>query len=155
MDRRGSSRIAHERQQTEEEIQVLHQTIERLQVQLTEETKKYERVHRDRNVSVKNLADAEKGARRQVDELTARDATIAQLRDQLDRVTAESNKKSTKIEDLQRALNRARPGYKGAQGMPRRRSHLSPVLTSRSMDHIGTVTSSTSYLSQSRMPGVE
>ena len=121
MDRRGSSRIAHERQQTEEEIQVLHQTIEGLQVQLTEETKKYERMHRDRNVSVKNLADAEKGARRQVDELTARDATIAQLRDQLDRVTAESNKKSTKIEDLQRALNRARPGYKGAQGMPRRR----------------------------------
>ena len=95
MDRRGSSRIAHERQQTEEEIQVLHQTIEGLQVQLTEETKKYERMHRDRNVSVKNLADAEKGARRQVDELTARDATIAQLRDQLDRVTAESNKKST------------------------------------------------------------
>ena len=131
MDRRGSSRIAHERQQTEEEIQVLHQTIEGLQVQLAEETKKYERMHRDRNVSVKNLADAEKGARRQVDELTARDATITQLRDQLDRVTAESNKKSTKIEDLQRALNRARPGYKGAQGMPLRRSHLSPVLTSR------------------------
>jgi chromosome segregation ATPase len=131
LDRRGSSRIAHERQQTEEEIQVLHQTIEGLQVQLTEETKKYERMHRDRNVSVKNLADAEKGARRQVDELTARDATIARLRDQLDRITAESNKKSTKIEDLQRALNRARPGYKGAQDMPRRRSHLSPVLTSR------------------------
>ena len=57
-------------------------------------------MHRDRNVSVKNLADAEKGARRQVDELLARDATIIQLTDQLDRVTAESNKKSTKIEDL-------------------------------------------------------
>ena len=47
-----------------------------------------------------NLADAEKGARRQVDELLARDATIVQLTDQLDRATAESNKKSTKIEDL-------------------------------------------------------
>ncbi len=57
-------------------------------------------MHRDRNVSVKNLADAEKGAKRQVDELLARDATIIQLTDQLDRVTAESNKKSTKIEDL-------------------------------------------------------
>ena len=49
---------------------------------------------------MKNLADAEKGARRQVDELTAKELIIIQLRDQLDRVTAESNKKSTKIEDL-------------------------------------------------------
>ena len=100
LDRRGSSRIAHERQQNEEEIQALNQTIEGLRGHLDLETKKYERMLRDRTASVKNLADAEKGARRQVDELTARDATITQLRDQLDRVTTDSNKKLTKIEDL-------------------------------------------------------
>ena len=100
LDRRGSSRIAHERQQNEEEIQALNQTIEGLRGHLDLETKKYERMLRYRTASVKNLADAEKGARRQVDELTARDATITQLRDQLDRVTTDSNKKSTKIEDL-------------------------------------------------------
>ena len=86
--------MAQERQRNEEEIQALHQTIEGLRVQVAEETKKY-----DRNASVKNLAEAEKGARRQVDELMAR-ATIIQLTDQLDKVTADSNKKSTKIEDL-------------------------------------------------------
>ena len=89
-----------ERQQSEREVHALHQTIETLCAQVAEETKKYERMHRDRNASVTNLTNAEKGARRQVDELLARDATIIQLTDQLDRVTAESNKKSTKIEDL-------------------------------------------------------
>ena len=100
LDRQGSSRRAQERQQSERKVHALHQTIETLRAQVAEETKKYERMHRDRNASVKNLTNAEKGARRQVDELLARDATIIQLTDQLDRVTAESNKKSTKIEDL-------------------------------------------------------
>ena len=76
LDRRGSSRLAYDRQQNEEEIHALNQTIEGLRVQLDLETMKYERMLRDRNASVKNLADAEKGARRQVDELAARDATI-------------------------------------------------------------------------------
>ena len=49
---------------------------------------------------MKNLAEAEKGAKRQVEELAARDATITQLRDQIDKITADSIKKSTKIEDL-------------------------------------------------------
>ena len=49
---------------------------------------------------MKNLAEAEKGAKRQVEELAARDATITQLRDQLDKVTTDSIKKSTKIEEL-------------------------------------------------------
>ena len=35
-----------------------------------------------------------------LEELAARDATITQLRDQLEKVTTDSNKKSTKIEDL-------------------------------------------------------
>ena len=69
---------------------------------LVDETKKYERMLRDRNASVKNLAEAEKGASRQVEDLAAREATITQLRDQLDIVTTDSDKKSTKIEDLRR-----------------------------------------------------
>ncbi len=44
---------------------------------------------RDRNASMKNLAEAEKGAKRQVEELAAREATITQLRDQLDKITAD------------------------------------------------------------------
>ena len=87
--------LLQERQQSEREIHALHQTIETLRAQVAEEIKKYERMHRDRNASVKNLTDAEKGARRQVDELMTRDATIIELTDQLERVTAESNKKST------------------------------------------------------------
>ena len=100
LDRRGSSRRDKERHQNEQEIRALHQTIDELRKQVDADTKKYERILRDRNASMLNLADAEKGARRQVEELTARELTITQLRDQLDRVTAESNKKSTKIEDI-------------------------------------------------------
>jgi phage shock protein A len=89
-----------DRQRTEEEIDALTQGNEGLRIQLVEETKKYERMLRDRNASVKNLAETEKGARRQGAELTARDATITQLRDQLEKVTADSIKKSARIEDL-------------------------------------------------------
>ena len=67
---------------------------------MVDETKKYERMLLDCSASVKNLAEAEKGARRKVEELAARDATITQLRDQREKVTTDSNKKSTKIEDL-------------------------------------------------------
>ena len=89
-----------DRQRTEEEIDALTQGNDGLRIQLVEEAKKYERMLRDRNASVKNLAEAEKGNRRQGAELTVRDATITQLRDQLEKVTADSIKKSAKIEDL-------------------------------------------------------
>jgi len=100
LERRGTSWLMRDRQRIEEEIDALTQGNEGLRVRLVDETKKYERMLRDRNASVKNLAEAEKGARRQVEELAAKDATITQLRDQLEKVTADSNKKSTKIEDL-------------------------------------------------------
>ena len=100
MERRGTNRLMRDRQRTDEEIDALTQGNEGLRVRLVDETKKYERMLRDRNASMKNLAEAEKGAKRQVEELAARDATITQLRDQIDKITADSIKKSTKIEDL-------------------------------------------------------
>ena len=57
---------------------------------LTEETKK----------NVKNLNEAESEVRRQGAELSNRDGTIAKLTDQLYKVTRDSIKKSTKIDDL-------------------------------------------------------
>ena len=100
MERRGTNRLMRDRQRTDEEIDALTQGNEGLRVRLVDETKKYERMLRDRNASMKNLAETEKGAKRQVEELAARDATITQLRDQIDKITADSIKKSTKIEDL-------------------------------------------------------
>ena len=70
LERRGTSRLMRDRQRTEEEIDALR-------VRLVDDTKKYELMLRDCNASVKNLAEAEKGARRQGEELAARDATIA------------------------------------------------------------------------------
>ena len=67
---------------------------------LIEETKKYERMLRDRNASASNLTEAESGARRQGVELSARDGTIVKLKEQLDKVTNDFLKKSTKIEGL-------------------------------------------------------
>ena len=54
----------------------------------------------ERNASAKNLTEAESGARRQVVELAARDGTITKLKEQLDKVTSDSIKESTTIEDL-------------------------------------------------------
>jgi hypothetical protein len=51
------------------ELEALMQNNEDLR--LAEETKKYERMLRDRNASVKNLTEAEIGARHQGGELTA------------------------------------------------------------------------------------
>jgi len=100
LERRGKNRLMRDRERIEEEIDALTQDNEGLRVRLVDETKKYERMLRDRNAFVKNLAEAEKVARRQLEELAARDATIIQLRDKLDKVTVDSNKKTTKIEDL-------------------------------------------------------
>jgi arginyl-tRNA synthetase len=81
-------------------MEALQQCNEERRVLLTEETQKYERMLRDRNASTKNLTEAESGVRRQGVELSARDGTIIKLKEQLDKVTNDSIKKSTKTEDL-------------------------------------------------------
>jgi chromosome segregation ATPase len=73
---------------------------------LEAETKKSERLDRDRSRSVKNLAEAESGARRQGAELSNRDGTIATLTDKLEKVTRDSIKKSTTINELQRDVDK-------------------------------------------------
>jgi len=55
--------------QNEIELETLRQSNEKLRMLLADETKKYERMLRDRNKSAKNLAEAESGARRQGTEL--------------------------------------------------------------------------------------
>ena len=62
---------------------------EDLRMLLAEETKKYERMLRDFNASVKNLTEAELGARRQGGKLEHIN----------EKVTSDSIKKSIKIED--------------------------------------------------------
>ena len=81
-------------QRLENEVAALTQGNEGLRVRLVDETKRYERMLRDRNASMKNLAEAEMGAKRQVEDLAARDATITQLRDQVTKITADTIKKS-------------------------------------------------------------
>ena len=54
---------------------------------LEEETKKSERLVRDRSKAIKNLAEAESGARRQGADFSNRDGTITTLTDKLDKVT--------------------------------------------------------------------
>ena len=88
MEREEYSRRNRDRHRTESEME--------LQVLLTEETKKYERILRNRNASVKNLTEAESGARCQGGELTARDGTIAKLKEQIEKVTGDSIKKFTR-----------------------------------------------------------
>ena len=67
---------------------------------LTEEKKKYEKMLRERNMSNAAPLEAEIGAMRQWGEVTARDGTIAKLKEQHEKVTADSINKSTKIEKL-------------------------------------------------------
>ena len=81
-------------------MEALQQCNEELRVLLANETKKYERMLRERNASTKILTEAESGARRQGVELAARDGTVTKLKEQLDKVTSASSKKSRKIEDL-------------------------------------------------------
>ena len=79
---------------------------EQLRELLEAETKKAERLERDRSKSIKNLAEAESGARRQGAELSNRDGTIATLTSKLDKVTRDSIKKSTTISELQRDFDK-------------------------------------------------
>ena len=64
---------------------------EQLRALLEEETKKFERLARDRNKSIKNLAEAESGGT---------------LTDKLEKVTRDSIKKSTTINELQRDFDK-------------------------------------------------
>ena len=73
---------------------------------MEEETKKSERLARDRSKSIKNLTEAESGARRQGAELSNRDGTIATLTDKLEKVTRDSIKKSTTISELERDVDK-------------------------------------------------
>ena len=73
---------------------------------LEEETKKSERLARDLSKSIKNLAEAESGARRQGAELSNREGTITTLTDKLKKVTRDSIKKSTTISELQRDVDK-------------------------------------------------
>ena len=60
LERRGTNRLMRDRQRIDEEIDALTQGNEGLRVRLVDETKKYERMLRDRNASMKNFAEAEK-----------------------------------------------------------------------------------------------
>ena len=73
---------------------------------MEEETKKSERLARDLSKSIKNLAEAESGARRQGAVLSNREGTITTLTDKLKKVTRDSIKKSTTISELQRDVDK-------------------------------------------------
>ena len=66
---REQSRRNRELRQNESELETPRQSNEEPRVRLADETKRYERMLRDRNKSAKNLAEAESGARRQGAEL--------------------------------------------------------------------------------------
>ena len=86
-----NNRFNLEHRQYESQIEDLEQRTENLHLLLAEEKKKYEGMLRERNMS--NAAATE-------GEVTVRDAIIAKLKEQHERVTADSIKKSTKIEEL-------------------------------------------------------
>ena len=78
----------------------LLQRVADLEGLLTDEKKKYERMIRERNMSNAAATEAEKGAMKQWGEVTARDEMIVKLREQHEKVTGDSIKKSTKIDEL-------------------------------------------------------
>ena len=95
---REQNRRSRDHHQHESELDTLRNNNEQLRELLDEETKKSERLIRDRDRVAKNLAEAESGARRQGAELSNREGTITRLTDQLDKVTKDSIKKSTTIQ---------------------------------------------------------
>ena len=105
-ERRAQHRCSRDADQHENELDTLRTHNEQLRALLEEETKKSERLARDRNKSIKNLAEAESGARRQGAELSNRDGTISTLTDKLEKVTRDSIKKSTTIDELQRDFDK-------------------------------------------------
>ena len=103
---RAQHRRSRDDNQYEDELATLRNHNEQLRELLAAETQKAERLERDRNKSIKNLAEAESGARRQGAELSNRDGTITTLTSKLDKVTRDSIKKSTTIDELQRDFDK-------------------------------------------------
>ena len=89
---REQNRRSRDDHQHENELDTLRNHNEQLRALLEEETKKSERLARDRSKSAKNLAEAESGARRQGAELSNREGTITTLTDKLEKVTRDSIK---------------------------------------------------------------
>ena len=102
---RSQHRSSRDDDQYENELDTLR-THNELRALLEEETKKSERLARDRSKSIKNLAETEAGVRRQGAELSNRDGTITTLTDKLEKVTRDSIKKSTTIFELQRDFDK-------------------------------------------------
>ena len=105
-ERRAQHRRSRDADQHEDELDTLRTNNEQLRALLEEETKKSERLARDRNKAAKNLAEAESGARHQFAEMSNRDGTISTLTDKLEKVTRDSIKKSTTIDELQRNFDK-------------------------------------------------
>ena len=103
---RAQHRRSRDDNQYEDELDTLRNHNEQLRELLEAETQKAERLERDRSKSIKNLAEAESGVRRQGAELLNRDGTIATLTSKLDKVTRDSIKKSTTISELQRDFDK-------------------------------------------------
>ena len=95
VERRLSKRFDRERRQYDSQVEDLSQRNEDLRLLLAEVKKKYERMLRERNQSNADAMEAEMGAMRQWGEVTARDGTIAKLKEQHEKVTADSIKKAT------------------------------------------------------------
>ena len=70
-----------ERRQYDSQIEDLERRTEDLRLLLVEEKKKYERMLRERNMSIAAATEAEMGAMRQWSEVTARDGTIVKLKE--------------------------------------------------------------------------
>ena len=63
---------------------------------LVEETKKYELMLRERNMSMENQTEAEMGAMQKWGEVTVRDETISMVKEQLEKGTTDSIKSLTR-----------------------------------------------------------
>ena len=105
-EHRSQHRRSRDDDQHENELDTLRTHNEQLRALLEEETKKSERLARDRSKSIKNLAEAESGARRQGAGLSNRDGTISTLTNKLEKVTRDSITKSTTINELQRDFDK-------------------------------------------------
>ena len=93
---RSQHRRSRDDDQHENELDTLRTHNEQLRALLEEETKKSERLARDRSKSIKKSGV----------ELSNRDGTITTLTDKLEKVTRDSIKKSTTINELQRDFDK-------------------------------------------------
>ena len=102
---RLKSRFDRERRQYDSQIEDLSQRTEDLRLLLAEEKKKYERMLHERNMSNAAALEAEMGAMRQWGEVTARDGTIAKLKEQHEKFTADSIKKPTTMRSQEATID--------------------------------------------------